>query len=322
MTSTIRRPAFLRELGPPVLAVPGNHDIPYALPGPRHLAVAGVRASLGDGRADRTTPTACTSSASTRCVRGATSRAASTRRSLRRAAARLGRSAQRRAARRRPSPPADRRALALAEEAGRAPESRARGLCRRRRRADPRRPHPPGGGAERHEFEVLGPATRRRRRSRSHRGSASRGRNGAARHAGRRLPPTGSTVTVETYIWREDGWGLTAVLDLFARPRPSGRRIASLTVRRLRTRRSGSARRAPRASPASSSSSSRPARCSSCSIASSRARSTMLRVGTERVRDRRRASAAARAAARRRGRASGTATAPGPKIGRCCTKRR
>ena len=39
---------FLTRLGPPVHAVPGNHDIPY---GAFHAPLGGVRAALGDDRA-------------------------------------------------------------------------------------------------------------------------------------------------------------------------------------------------------------------------------------------------------------------------------
>ena len=52
---------------------------------------------------------------------------------------------------------------------------------RRRRRADPRRPHPPGTVRERHEFEVIDRRRPRRRRLDRARASAGRGRSGAAR---------------------------------------------------------------------------------------------------------------------------------------------
>ena len=40
--------AFLRELDLPVLAVPGNHDIPYTFPARFTQPVARVRAPVGD----------------------------------------------------------------------------------------------------------------------------------------------------------------------------------------------------------------------------------------------------------------------------------
>ena len=111
-----------------------------------------------------------------------------------------------------PPPPA-RRALALAQEAGREAEPRARRARRGRRRPDPRRAHPPEH--DRRAARVRALDARRastRSSSRSRPASASRARTGAARPAActsTRSSPR--ALRVLTYIWREDGWGLTAV---------------------------------------------------------------------------------------------------------------
>ncbi len=120
---------------------------------------------------------------------------------------------------RRPPPPPDRRALALAEEAGLTALARPRRARRRRRRADPRR------------------ATSTRAPSAS--GTSSRSSTGDVRGATVSVAPglgqprpdrrgearglhvyecAEGSIRVETYIWREDDWGLTAVRR-FARGR-------------------------------------------------------------------------------------------------------
>ena len=72
--------AFLKGLGTPVVAVPGNHDIPYTLPGPLHASWVEFEREW-----ETTEPvyrsTGSSSSGSTRCGRGAISRAGSARRS-------------------------------------------------------------------------------------------------------------------------------------------------------------------------------------------------------------------------------------------------
>ena len=88
-----RAAAFLRALGPPVLAVPGNHDIPYTFPARFTRPLARVRAAVGDDRAGPRVADGSTSSASTRCGPGGTSRAGSRARSSRGARELLGRGA-------------------------------------------------------------------------------------------------------------------------------------------------------------------------------------------------------------------------------------
>ena len=132
------------RLGTPVLAVPGNHDIPYALPGR-----ASPRPWQEFERAWETIePTYNADGAARRRAQLGAALAPSVGRRRRGPPApgcrEAGRSRSRRAARRRPPPPAHRRAVALAEEARRAPRTTSSGPDRRGRRADPRRPHPPG----------------------------------------------------------------------------------------------------------------------------------------------------------------------------------
>ena len=115
------------------------------------------------------------------------------------------------------SPP-DRSAVALAEEAGLEAVESARGARRCRRRADPRRPHPPGRGQRASRVRSDPLETCAAQSSRSRLASASPpDRRGEARglHV---YEAHEDAIRVETYIWREDDWGLTAV-RVFARGR-------------------------------------------------------------------------------------------------------
>ena len=58
-----RAASLLKELGVPVLAVPGNHDIPHTVPARFTRPWARVRALLGDDHAGVRDPTPSTSSA-------------------------------------------------------------------------------------------------------------------------------------------------------------------------------------------------------------------------------------------------------------------
>ena len=72
--------------------------------------------------------------------------------------------------------------------------------------------------SERHEFEVIAGASAESS-SRSPPASASRARTGGARRAACTCTSgTRATIRVETYVWRDDDWGLTAVRT-FARGR-------------------------------------------------------------------------------------------------------
>ena len=137
-----RRPSSA-ALGPPVLAVPGNHDIPYTF---RRRGSRG-RSPEFERHWETTEPVYRSdrrswSSASTRCARGATSPAACARRSS---------SGRRLLAE---APAGALRVVALHHHLIGAPwrsrkrpvaaEPRARRARRRGRRADPRGPHPPG----------------------------------------------------------------------------------------------------------------------------------------------------------------------------------
>ena len=153
------------------------------------------------------------SSGSTRCGRGATSPAGSATRSS---------SAPREAFAGRPrarsgSSPSTTTCSAR-------PGARARSRSRKRNRVlaglveagaelDPRRAHPPEHGRRAARVRALD--ARRASTpwsSRSRRGSASRGRTAAARRAACTSTRSATTaLRILTYIWREDGWGLTAV---------------------------------------------------------------------------------------------------------------
>ena len=116
---------------------------PVHVPGALHAHVRRVRAPLGDHRARLQLADAVRR----RAQLGARLAAPVGRNpgDAARAAARAPRrGAGGRAAGRRAAPPSDRRALALAQEAGRPPLARPGGARRLRRRADPRGPHPPG----------------------------------------------------------------------------------------------------------------------------------------------------------------------------------
>ena len=152
--STQRGRGFLRGLGPPVLAIPGNHDIPYTFPARFTRTWTRVRAAVGDDRAGLLAAERCTSSGSTRCVPGGTSPAGSRRAAHARSATSCA-GAGRRAPRRRAAPPSDRRAVALAQEAGRAPNHVLAALVDAGAELIVAGHIHQGAGRERHEFEVL-----------------------------------------------------------------------------------------------------------------------------------------------------------------------
>ena len=210
--------AFLRSLGAPLLVVPGNHDIPYTFP-----AASRGRGASSSGTGGRPSP--CYASAelhvvglnSVRPWRHQSGRVRDGAARACRGAAAAARAGS--AARRRPAPPADRRAVALAQEAasrGAATYSAAR---RRGRRADRRRAHPPGRDLR--AARVRGGARRRARRRRLDRAraSASRARTGAARRAAFTSTRSTSATSGATYMWRDGGWALTAERRLRARTR-------------------------------------------------------------------------------------------------------
>ena len=196
---------------------PGNHDIPYTFPARFTSPWREFERLVGDDRAGRKR------------------RRARRRPELGPAVAPPVRRPRRRALDARPTglggaaagalrvvvapPPADRRAVAVAQAARRAAQPRALAARRLRRGADRRRAHPPGGRRGAHEFEVLHWRRARRRRL-DHPGP--RAAAAAAAGRGSRLrglpPPTCGRCSVETYIWRDGDWGLTA-LRTFARGR-------------------------------------------------------------------------------------------------------
>ena len=154
---------FLRGLGLPLLAIPGNHDIPYSFP------KRFTRPWEEFERLWETTEPVYRSD-------GVVVAGLNSVRPWRHQSGRL-RDAQLRARgrafagiptatfrdRRAPPPPA-RRALAVAEEAGGGPEPRPRGARRGRRRPDPRRPHPPEHRRRAARVRALDAGRRARRR--------------------------------------------------------------------------------------------------------------------------------------------------------------
>ncbi|TMK59164.1 MAG: hypothetical protein E6G60_15090 [Actinobacteria bacterium] len=137
-----RASRFLHSLERPVLAIPGNHDIPYTFPG--RSRVSRVRTPVVDGRADLLLPRPPRDRAQLRPSL-APSIGRDPRRAARACTPPVAGGAGRRIPDRRPPSPPDRRSVALPEEAGSAAEPCA-GVPRPSRcGSDPRRAHPPGG---------------------------------------------------------------------------------------------------------------------------------------------------------------------------------
>ena len=209
-STSVRLPSCEGSTGR-LLVIPGNHDIPYTFPARFTRPLRRVRAPVGERRAGLTAPTVSTSSASTRCGPGGTSRAGSGRSQIARTAELLGR-----------APEDALKVVALHHHLVGAPwRSRkkpvvpplrgARGARRRRRRADPRRAHPPGGGQR--AARVRGGSQRLARRHRLDRAGprpAAAATGAARRAASTSTRRSADSLVVQTYVWRDDDWGLTA----------------------------------------------------------------------------------------------------------------
>ena len=203
-------PALVRR---PVLAVPGNHDLPYTFPGALHAAVGRVRAAVGDDRADALLPRRCTSSASTRRAPTGTRAARCAPRSSTSAAERLAGGA--RTARTASS-------CSTTTCSARRGARRASGRCRAATRCCARSSRAGADlilaghihqAARERAARVRGRRGRRARRGRLDRAGArpaapEPARRGArpARLRGRRADAAPS----RRYIWRGGDWGLTA----------------------------------------------------------------------------------------------------------------
>ena len=172
--------AFLRSLGPPVLAIPGNHDIPYTFPGRFTRTFAEFERQWETTEPVFRSPTlhvvGLNSVRAWRHQSGGIRDVAA--RSRPRAARRVtGRSSSGRGH----ASPSDRRAVAVAQEARRTPLPRARRARRFRRGADPRRAHPPGRGQR--AARIRGDRRLAESSSRSPPASDSRGPTDGARRA-------------------------------------------------------------------------------------------------------------------------------------------
>ncbi len=205
-----RAAAFLRGFGLPLHVIPGNHDIPYTFPArftqtwrqfercwettqPVYRSDTLFVVGLNSVRAWRQQSGG---------IRSHQLEWASAQLDAAPAGALQGRHA--------PPPPA-RRAVALAQEARCPAQPCARVARRRRRRADPGRSHPPG--RDQRAARVRGLARRRAlgdRVDRSRARPAATARQGEARglHV---YDFDDRSLRVQTYVWRDDDWGLTAV---------------------------------------------------------------------------------------------------------------
>ncbi len=201
---------LLRRLGTPVLAVPGNHDIPYALPAriasPWQEFERAWETVEPTYSADGLHVVGINSVRPWRHQSGGVDEGG-----LRRAAVRLAE-----------APAGALRVAVLHHQLIGAPwRSRKKPVAHRNHvleaLIDAGAELILGGHihqasvAERHEFEVVGPGTRGGVVSIAPGlGQPRPQRRGEARGA-MVYRSNGSTVTAETYIWREDDWGLTAV---------------------------------------------------------------------------------------------------------------
>ena len=126
-----RAAAFLRSIGPPVLAVPGNHDIPYSFPA--RLASPWREFERVWETVEPVYASATAQVVGLNSVRPARHQSGGLDDAqLQRAATRLAEGSARRAPRRRVPPPADQCAVALAQEAGGAAGTRALASSSRR----------------------------------------------------------------------------------------------------------------------------------------------------------------------------------------------
>ena len=175
--------AFLRGLGRPVLAVPGNHDIPYTFPARFTRSFRAFERQWETTEPTYSSPTLHVIGLnSVRPWRHQSGGIRTAQLDARRGATACSAPADA-YQHRRPAPPSDRCALALAQEAGRTPQPRSRIARGGGRRPDPRGPHPPGGGQREARVRDLARGRASESSSRSRRASASRGPSGRARRA-------------------------------------------------------------------------------------------------------------------------------------------
>ena len=164
-----RAARFLRSLGPPVLTVPGNHDMPYTFPARFTQTFVEFERQWETTEQTHSSPLA----PRRRPQLGAAVPAPERRPPRGPAAPRQGAArggARGRVPRRRPPPPHGGCAVArVAQAAGRAPEPRVARARRLGRRPHPRRAHPPGGGER-------APRVRGRERRRARGGDLDRAR--------------------------------------------------------------------------------------------------------------------------------------------------
>ena len=155
--------AFLRSLELPLLVIPGNHDIPYTFPkrftSPWQEFERLWQTTEPVHRSDGLVVVGLNS------VRPWRHQSGRLRDEQVQRAARAPRRGRRRDVSHRRAPPSPpRRSVAVAEEARRAAEPRARGARRRGRRPRPRRPHPPEHGRRAARVRALVPGRRACRR--------------------------------------------------------------------------------------------------------------------------------------------------------------
>ena len=202
-----------------MLAVPGNHDIPYTFPARFTAPWREFERQWQTTEPELDPGSTPTSSASTRCGPGGTSRAASATRSSNASRAGSGTRA-----------PGALRVVALHHQLIGAPwRSRKKPVAHRghvlARLVDSGAELIVGGHihqatvSERHEFEVItGERARCRRLDRARARTAATAAPRARRAAASSTSADERSLVVDTYIWRGDDWGLTATRR-FARGR-------------------------------------------------------------------------------------------------------
>ena len=204
-----RASRFLRSLGPPVLAVPGNHDIPYSFP------ARSTRSFREFERQWETTePTYASDTlhvVGLNSVRPWRHQSGGIRTGqLEAAQQRLRDAGAFGLSDRRAAPPSDRGAVAVAQEARRPTESCALHARRRRRRLDPRWAHPPGRGQRASRVRDLARQRTRRRRldcTGTRPAAAAAARRGAGLHV---YDIEERCLRIHTFVWQETDWALTA----------------------------------------------------------------------------------------------------------------